>query len=72
MREDEPQREAQPPEEPRLVPAGVPSWINHELIEKTIRVWQRYYPMPLTPNDAVAMLLNVGRLFTLLSRGSIP
>lgn len=72
MTQGEPRPEAQRPEEPRLVPAGVPAWISRELVEKTIRVWQRYYPKPLTPDDAVTMLLNVGRLFTLLSRGSVP
>ncbi len=56
---------------PQPFAAGLPTWINRELVEKTIQVWQRYYPKPLTPDDAVSMLLNVGRLFNLLSRGSV-
>ena len=52
------------------VPAGAPAWITSELVEKTIRVWQPYYADPLTPEDALAIILNVGRLFDVLSRGA--
>lgn len=50
-----------------IVPAGKPDWITAELIEKTIRVWQPYYPHLLTPEEAVTMIQNVGRLLDVLS-----
>lgn len=43
-----------------------PAWIKDELIALTLKVWQPYYPLPLTENDAVEMLHRVGRLFTVL------
>lgn len=57
---------------PSIVPAGTPNWITPELIERTIRVWQPYYEALLTPEDAVTMILNVGRLFDVLSSESSP
>ena len=53
-----------------IVPAGSPDWITAELIEATIRVWQPYYKEVLTPEEAVTMILTVGRLFDALSPGS--
>jgi hypothetical protein len=53
-----------------IVPAGAPDWITQELIEATIRVWQPYYAELLTPEEAVTMIQNVGRLFSALSSGS--
>lgn len=53
-----------------IVPAGAPDWITPELIETTIRVWQPYYAEVLSPEDAVTMILDVGRLFDALSSGS--
>lgn len=53
-----------------IVPAGSPDWITPELVEATIRVWQPYYEEVLTPEEAVTMILNVGRLFDALSPGS--
>jgi hypothetical protein len=44
--------------------------VTPELIEQTIRVWQPRYGEPLTPDDALAIILNVGRLFEVLSRGA--
>lgn len=58
------------PGKPSMVPAGAPSWITGELIQQTLRVWQPYYATPLTLDDALAMLLNVGRLCGELSKGS--
>lgn len=52
------------------LPAGAPDWVTAELIEHTIRVWQPRYPEPLTRDDALAIILNVGRLFEVLSRGA--
>lgn len=55
---------------PSIVPAGAPDWITRELVEATIRVWQPYYEALLTPEDAVTMILNVGRLYQVLSSGA--
>jgi len=55
--------------QPGIVPTGTPDWITGELIEKTIRVWQPYYQATLTPEEAVTMILNVGRLYGVLSSG---
>jgi hypothetical protein len=57
---------------PSIVPAGAPDWITPELVEATIRVWQPYYEALLTPEDAVTMILNVGRLYQVLSSGASP
>ncbi len=53
-----------------IVPAGSPDWITPELIEATIRVWQPYYEEVLTPEEAVTMILSVGRLYDALSSES--
>jgi hypothetical protein len=58
--------------QPGIVPAGTPDWITVELVEKTIRVWQPYYQATLTPEEAVTMILNVGRLYEVLSSGVSP
>ena len=57
---------------PSIVPAGTPDWITPELVEETIRVWQPYYKDVLTPEEAVTMISNVGRLYQALSSGSPP
>lgn len=57
---------------PGIVPAGTPDWITPELIEQTIRVWQPYYRATLTPEEAVTMILRVGRLFEALSSEALP
>jgi len=57
---------------PSIVPAGTPDWITPELVEETIRVWQPYYKDVLTPEEAVTMILDVGRLFDALSSRSPP
>ncbi len=49
-----------------VVPPGAPSWVTPELIADTLRVWQPYYPTPLTTDDAFEMIMNVGRLFDVL------
>ena len=51
----------------RAVPAGLPAWITADLIAETLRVWQPYYAQPLTPEEAIGILLNVGNLFGVLS-----
>ncbi len=52
------------------MPAGAPSWVTSELIEKTICVWQPYYADRLTAEDALAMILNVAGLCEVLAEGS--
>ena len=56
----------------RAVPVGLPAWITADLIAETLRVWQPYYSEPLTPEDAIGILLNVGGLFSALSGGDHP
>jgi hypothetical protein len=51
------------------VPEGTPGWITPELIRETIATWQPFYPDSITPDEAVIILANVGRLFEVLSRG---
>jgi hypothetical protein len=46
---------------------GRPSWITAELIDHTISVWQPYYEYPLSLEDAVSMIQDVGRLVNVLS-----
>ncbi len=55
-----------------IVPAGTPEWVTAELVEATIRIWQPYYEARLTPDDAVTMILNVGRLYEAFGRESSP
>jgi hypothetical protein len=55
-----------------IVPAGAPEWITPELIARTIRVWQPYYEATITPEEAVTMIVDVGRLFEALSSRSPP
>jgi hypothetical protein len=45
---------------------GVPSWVTPELIALTLRVWSPRYPEPLTAEDAVAILVDTGRLLAVL------
>ena len=52
------------------VPAGAPSWVTSELLTQTVEVWQPYYADPLSTDDALAMLMNVGRLIRVLSSES--
>ncbi|HEY3964096.1 MAG TPA: hypothetical protein VGM05_06040 [Planctomycetaceae bacterium] len=58
--------------QPGIVPAGTPDWITPELVEATIRVWQPFYRAILTPEEAVTMILHVGRLYQVLSSGASP
>ena len=60
-------RRVDPDAAARAVPAGLPAWITADLIAETLRVWQPYYAQPLTPEDAIGILLNVGNLFGVLS-----
>ncbi|MDZ4656593.1 MAG: hypothetical protein SH868_03340 [Bythopirellula sp.] len=51
------------------VPAGAPRWVTPELIAHTLRVWQPYYEIQLIPEDALEIMMGVGRLVEVLSRG---
>lgn len=48
---------------PPDVPPGYAEWITSALIAHTLRVWQRFYPDPLTAEDAAEILATAGRLF---------
>lgn len=66
------QRDCEAREDARssIVPAGAPDWITAELIERTIAVWQPYYADVISPEEAVTIIIDVGRLFDALSAGS--
>ncbi len=51
-----------------VLPPGTPDWVTAELVEVTLRIWQRYYDEPLTVDDAVTMILNAGQLYSALAR----
>lgn len=65
-----PARPAHPPDAVP-VPAGAPKWVTPALIAKTIRVWRPYSDRPLTAEDALEMILNVGLLFDTLGQGAM-
>jgi hypothetical protein len=50
------------------LPKGAPSWIDAVLIARTIETWQPLYGSPLTPNDALEIILNVAALSEVLSK----
>jgi hypothetical protein len=52
------------------VPAGAPAWVTSELVALTLSTWQPFYAAPLTPEDALAIMMNVVCLFEALSRGN--
>lgn len=61
-------RTSQPSENSSLpiVPPGSPAWVTAELLGKTLRVMQSYYPDVLTTEDGLEIITNVGRLFDVL------
>ncbi len=65
-----PRRKNSPPRDEQSevrVPAGAPRWVTAELIEHTLRVWQRYYDHPLTAKEALEIILNTGRMVEALT-----
>lgn len=52
-----------------VVPPGAPRWVTPELLEHTLRVWQRYYKNPLTVDDALGMILSASQLNSVLTGG---
>lgn len=52
------------------LPQGTPAWVTPQLVERTLRVWQPRYASPLSVDDAVTMILAVGRLYDVVARGT--
>jgi hypothetical protein len=52
-------------------PQALPKWITRELLDRTIRVWQKFYPHALTDLDAAGILVSVARLGGVLA-GRLP
>lgn len=48
------------------LPPGAPAWVTAELLASTIAVWQPFYLEPLTYQEALDLVLGVGRLFAVL------
>lgn len=48
---------------------AVPEWIEHNLVEETIRIWQPLYGHSLTQSDALDLLINVGQILDLTFGG---
>lgn len=48
--------------------SDLPDWISEELIQKTVEIWQPYYPDQLTRNDAIAIIKNAGGVIDCLRR----
>jgi len=42
-------------------------WITDDLVRETQRVWSKAYGRPITAEEAVEILMNVRRLFEVLS-----
>jgi DNA invertase Pin-like site-specific DNA recombinase len=55
-----------PQDEDRPVPFGSPPWVTATELSDTIRAWQPSYGMPLTPDEALGILLNVDALLEVL------
>jgi hypothetical protein len=45
-----------------ISPSEMPRWITEELITETIRVWQPRYGKPISTDEALQIILSVGRL----------
>jgi hypothetical protein len=44
------------------VPPGLPPWVTADFIDETIRVWQPHSSAPLTPADAIEIIMNTSHL----------
>jgi hypothetical protein len=51
------------------VPVGAPPWVTPDLIAHTLRVWQPFYRNQLISEDALEIIMNVGRMAGILSCG---
>ncbi|MAT13665.1 MAG: hypothetical protein CMJ46_00120 [Planctomyces sp.] len=54
---------------PLVVPSDAPAWVTPDMIEKTLKVWQPYYEEELIPEDALAIIMGVGRILEFLAEG---
>ena len=45
------------------LPPGAPEWVSETLIRTTLETWQPLTDKVLTPEDALAMLINIGQLY---------
>ena len=50
------------------LPPGTPAWITMELVRETIEVWSPFYKSPISFDEAVTILRDIGQLFDCLSR----
>ena len=48
--------------------SDLPDWVSDDLLQKTIEIWQPYYPNQLTRDDAIAIINNVGGVIDCLRR----
>lgn len=48
--------------------SDLPDWVSDELLQKTLEIWQPYYPNQLTRDDAIAIINNVGGVIDCLRR----
>lgn len=44
------------------LPPGTPEWIDENLVRHTIETWQPFLRQPLTPDAALAVVLNFSEL----------
>ncbi len=51
---------------PPALPPGTPSWVTPALVAHTLRVWQPRYTVPLSVDDAIAMILSASHLLKVL------
>jgi len=54
-----------------VVPSGAPAWVTPELIAHTLRVWQRFCEQPLTPDDALEIIMGAGQLIQSFSGNQV-
>ena len=45
------------------LPPGAPEWVSEALIRTTLETWQPLTDKVLTPDDALAMLINISQLY---------
>lgn len=56
------------PAEHVVLPAGTPAWVTVDLVLLTLKVWRKHYREALSVEDAVTIVLNAGRLFSVFGR----
>lgn len=68
VRQEQPDTAREPDGDGRAMPAGTPAWITPELVRLTQRVWNPRYQRAISHDEAITILLSVGRLFDFLAR----